>query len=212
MLDSPAALQRLSAAAGGGAHLLPMGTTAWEQRLAEASGLPLAVPDAATFARVNSKIYGRRLAARAACVRAGRLLRDRRRVRRDPGRLPAAGSAPAGLRIVVKDAYGVSGKGLVVLDSPVKRRQSAAHGATARRATGDQRLHVVVEEWLPKQCDLNYQVTIARDGRINLDFVKQALTENGVHKGHVMPPRADRRPARRDRGGWRDRGRPAPAR
>jgi hypothetical protein len=45
----------------------------------------------------------------------------------------------------------------------------------------------VVEEWLPKRCDLNYQLTIDRDGRVTLDFVKQALTEGGVHKGHVMP-------------------------
>ncbi len=44
-----------------------------------------------------------------------------------------------------------------------------------RRAarTGDDRIHVVVEEWLPKRCDLNYQITIARDGRAELDFVKQ---------------------------------------
>jgi hypothetical protein len=46
---------------------------------------------------------------------------------------------------------------------------------------------VVVEEWLPKRYELNYQVTVARDGTVSLNFVKQALTEHGVHKGHVMP-------------------------
>jgi hypothetical protein len=63
------------------------------------------------------------------------------------------------------------------------------HRAAERR--GDSRLHVVVEEWLAKRCDLNYQVTISRDGRVSLDFVKQAITESGVHKGHLMPPRLD---------------------
>jgi hypothetical protein len=59
-----------------------------------------------------------------------------------------------------------------------------------RRAerSGDPRLHVVAEEWLPKRYDLNYQVTVTRGGGVTLDFVKQALTDNGVHKGHIMPP------------------------
>ncbi|HEX6686253.1 MAG TPA: hypothetical protein VF062_26005 [Candidatus Limnocylindrales bacterium] len=188
VLDSPVALQQLTAAAADGAHLLPMGTTVWEQRLAETSGLPLAVPDAATFTRVNSKIYGRRLAAQAqvrcvpgACCEtvaefAATLDGYRRRLGTDR------------LRIVVKDAYGVSGKGLVVLDTPAKADQLVRMVQRRAERRSDPRLQVVVEEWLPKQCDLNYQVTISRDGRTSLDFVKQALTENGVHKGHLMPP------------------------
>jgi carbamoylphosphate synthase large subunit len=188
VLDSPVALQRLTAAAAGGAHLLPMGTTVWEQRLAEATGLPLAVPDAATFTRVNSKIYGRRLAAEAdvrcvpgaCCETVAEFVAtlEGYRSRLDTG----------GLRIVVKDAYGVSGKGLVVLDSPAKADQLVRMVQRRAERRADQRIEVVVEEWLPKRWDLNYQVTISRDGQTSLDFVKQALTENGVHKGHLMPP------------------------
>lgn len=188
VLESPIVLQRLAAAAASGAHLLPMGTTVWEQRLAEASGLPLAVPDAATFERVNSKIYGRRLAAEAkvrcvpgACCESvaefAATMRDYRR---------RLGSGE--LRVVVKDAYGVSGKGLVVLDGPAKVDQLERMVLRRAERRGDQRLEVVVEEWLPKRWDLNYQVTISRDGQVSLDFVKQAITENGVHKGHLMPP------------------------
>jgi hypothetical protein len=92
-----------------------------------------------------------------------------------------------GERVVVKDAYGVSGKGLVVLDAKV--RVSGVRKLVTRRAarSGDDRLHVVVERWLPKVFDLNYQFTVGRDGGVVFDFVKQALTEDGVHKGHLVP-------------------------
>lgn len=187
VLESPQALRRLAALAGDGARLLPMGTTVWEQRLAETSGLALAVPDAATFQRVNSKIYGRRLAERAgvkcvpgACCEtvedlAAILHAYRQRLTGE------------GFRVVVKDAYGVSGKGLVVFDEPGKADRLTRMVVRAAERRGDSRLHVVVEEWLPKRCDLNYQVTVSRDGQVSLDFVKQALTEHGVHKGHLMP-------------------------
>jgi hypothetical protein len=191
VLASPEALRRLAALAGDGARLLPMGATVWEQRLAETAGLPLAVPDAATFQRVNGKIYGRRLTEKAglkcvpgACCEtaeefAAVLDGYRSRLAEDD------------FRLVVKDSYGVSGKGLVVLDGPTKAdrlKRMVLRGAQRRE---EPRLHVVVEEWLPKRCDLNYQVTVSRDGQVNLDFVKQAHTEHGVHKGHLMPPELD---------------------
>lgn len=191
VLASPVALRRLAALAGDGARLLPMGATVWEQRLAETSGLALAVPDAATCQRVNSKIYGRRLAERAglkcvpgACCETV----DEFAAVLDGYRPRLAGD---GFRLVVKDAYGVSGKGLVVLDGVTKADRLKRMVRRTAQRRGEERLHVVVEEWLPKRCDLNYQVTVSRDGHVSLDFVKQALTEHGVHKGHLMPPELD---------------------
>jgi phosphoribosylaminoimidazole carboxylase (NCAIR synthetase) len=191
VLDSPVALRRLNELAADGAYLLPMGTSIWEQRLAEACRLPLAVPDAATFQRVNSKIYGRRLAARAGlrcvpgdcCETVEEFVATLGRYRRRLG--------DGGFRIVVKDAYGVSGKGLVVIDDVAKADRLTRMVLRGAERRADPRLYVVVEEWLPKRCDLNYQVTVSRDGQITLDFVKQALTDNGVHLGHLMPPELD---------------------
>jgi hypothetical protein len=56
----------------------------------------------------------------------------------------------------------------------------------ARRA-GDDRVGLVVEEWVAKRADLNYQFTVGRDSRVHVDFVKEALTEGGVHRGHRIP-------------------------
>lgn len=60
-----------------------------------------------------------------------------------------------------------------------------------RRAerTGDDRLAVVVEVWADKAADLNYHLTVGRDGSVRFDFVKEALTAGGVHKGHRFPAR-----------------------
>jgi hypothetical protein len=180
VLASPAVLRRLADLGRAGALLVPMGTTDAEQKLADAAALPLAGPDAATYERVNSKIYGRRMVERLG-------------LRPVPGHccetVAEFASVLAGIElpVVVKDAYGVSGKGLVVLDSPAKAGRLAAMVQRRARGSGDDRLAVVVESWLPKRYDLNYQVTICRDGTVTLDFVKRAVTAGGVHQGHLDP-------------------------
>ncbi|TDB82792.1 ATP-grasp domain-containing protein [Micromonospora sp. KC721] len=185
-LDSPVLLDQLRRLGGDGAHLLPMGTTSDEEELARRCGIPLAGPGAPVVERVNSKVYGRRLTDAAglrpvpgACCETRQELTDV--LARYQGRLES------GQPLVVKDAYGVSGKGLLVLDNPTRAAQLLRMVDRRAARTGDDRMQVVVEEWLPKRCDLNYQITIGRDGRAALDFVKQALTAQGVHQGHLMP-------------------------
>ncbi|MFY1701264.1 hypothetical protein ACN28G_05945 [Micromonospora sp. WMMA1923] len=196
LLDSPADLRHLARLGQDGARLLPMGVSVAEQKLAEVAGLPLAVGDAAVFEAVNSKIYSRRIAAElglrpvpGTCVEsvgelAGALSAYR-------GDLPTDGGT--GGALVVKDAYGVSGKGLVVLDSAAKADRLLTMVTRRARRTGDDRLAVVVERWLPRAADLNYQLTIGRTGGVSLDFVKRAHTRGGVHQGHTFP--ADLGPA-----------------
>jgi Pre ATP-grasp domain/Carbamoyl-phosphate synthase L chain, ATP binding domain len=190
VLASPELRRRLTELGRAGARLLPMGASRLEQQVAEVCGLALAVPDAATFERVNSKIYGRRLVDSAGlrpvpgeCCESVAELADALRRRE--------GALAAGRQVVVKDAYGVSGKGMMLLDSTARARRLLSMAERRAARSGDGRLEVVVEDWLPKRFDLNYQVTVDRDGRVALDFVKQALTERGVHKGHVMPPDLD---------------------
>ncbi len=184
VLDSPRLMARLRRLADDGAYLMTMGNSLLEQRISELTGLRPAVPDAATYERVNSKIYSRRLTEELG-------------LREIPGyccetvaELHQAldeGLADGG-PVIVKDAYGVSGRGLVVLDS--RRKADRLMRMVDRRAnsTGDDSVHVVVERFLAKRFDLNYQFTIERGGRVRLDFVKEAMTAGGVHLGHIMPP------------------------
>ncbi|MEU3626933.1 ATP-grasp domain-containing protein [Amycolatopsis coloradensis] len=183
ILSSPGLVRYLRGLADRGAYLMPMGTARDEQKIAETTGLRLAVPDAATFERVNSKIYSRRLAAESGLrVIPGHCCETVAELR------TALADEPTPQRpLIVKDAYGVSGKGLLVLASAAKARRLLRMVERRAQATGDDSIHVVVEDFLPKRFDLNYQFTLSRDGAVGLDFVKEALTVQGVHKGHIMP-------------------------
>ncbi len=188
-LRSPLLIKRLrSLAAGRNTHLLPVGVSHLEERLAAVTGLPLAVPRAVVFKRVNSKIYSRALGERLGLRSIpGQAVSDVAELRRLDRAL--LGALDRGERLVVKEALGVSGKGLVRVDS--SRRLEQLTGLLDRRAqrSGDTRLDLVVETWIDKRCDLNYQFVVARDGTVTFDFVKEAVTEAGVHKGHRMPAR-----------------------
>ncbi|MEI5527098.1 ATP-grasp domain-containing protein [Streptomyces brasiliscabiei] len=187
-LEDPAVLRELGRLGARGAVLAAHGVGELEERLAERAGIALAAPPAAVCKAVNSKIYSRRLA-------------DELGIRQTRGwtcgslaELDAAVEAARplladGRRVVLKDAFGVSGKGIEVVAD--ERRLDRLHRMIRGRArkAGDDRVGLVLEEWVAKRADLNYQFTLARDGRVHVDFVKEALTEGGVHLGHRMPAR-----------------------
>lgn len=183
VLDDPALLATLTGLAAGGARLVAHGVSELEELLAAKTGLPLG-PDAATCKAVNSKVYSRRIAdelglrqpAGWGCATTGELA---------AAAAGAAGLLRAGRRVVVKEAFGVSGKGIAVVDS--ERRLDRLCRLIGRG--GPERIAFVVEEWVAKVADLNYQFTIGRDGAVRFDFVKEAITESGVHKGHRIPAR-----------------------
>lgn len=185
-LADPALLADLSGLAAQGCRIAAHGVSAQEEVLAAATGLGVAAPSAVTCKAVNSKVYSRRVADELglrqprgwACATLAEL-----------GAAFAAAAGDEGRRYVVKEAFGVSGKGIAVLES--KRRGERILAMVTRQAerTGHDAVSFVVEEWVAKQGDLNYQFTVARDGTTHFDFVKEQLTEGGVHKGHRMPAR-----------------------
>ncbi|MFE5189450.1 ATP-grasp domain-containing protein [Streptomyces sp. NPDC056628] len=194
-LADPGLLHTLSALAAGGARLTGHGVSTVEEELSERTGLALAAPSAAVCKRVNSKVYSRRLADELGIRQARGWACETLPELADA--VAAAGELlAAGRRVVVKDAFGVSGKGIVVLDSGKRLARLHRMAVTqAERAAGggEPRTALVVEEWVAKRADLNYQFTVGRDGSTHFDFVKELLTENGVHKGHRMPARLTER-------------------
>lgn len=187
-LHDPSLINDLARLAGRGAALLPHGVSQAEEHLAAAAGLALAAPPAEICKAVNSKVYSRRLA-------------DRLGLRQPPGH--ACDSAQtwaqavdwahtriaAGARIGIKDAFGVSGKGIALVDDEGRLGKLDRMVTGRLRRAGADTLGLVVEEWVPKATDLNYQFTVGRDGSVRFDFVKEAVTEHGTHKGHRMPAR-----------------------
>jgi carbamoylphosphate synthase large subunit len=168
------------------ARLWPHGVSGPEEQLAELTGLALGTPTAAVCKKVNSKIYSRMVADEVGLRQpAGWPCRTMAELSAatEQGRAWLA----QGRTVVVKDAYGVSGKGVMVVRD--ERTLDHVHRMIARRAarSGRDDVALVVEEWVAKDIDLNYQFTVGRDGGVRFDFVKEALTENGVHQGHRMP-------------------------
>ncbi|MFD8546238.1 hypothetical protein [Streptomyces sp. NPDC059649] len=186
-LADDALIATLGELAGRGALLAPHGVSAPEEELAARSGIPLAAPPAPLCKAVNSKVYSRR-AADAAGLRQPRGWASETLEELDTVMAHAAELCESGVRLMVKEAYGVSGKGIAVVDS--RRRLDRLHTVIVRgaRAAGSDRAAFVIEELVAKERDLNYQITVGRDGTVRLDFVKEALTEGGVHKGHRFPP------------------------
>lgn len=187
-LADPALLDRLRALGAAGARLLPHGVSADEERLAAATGLTVAGAGAATAKAVNGKVYSRRLADELGirqargweCETVDEFAAAARR---------AAAVLDAGGRIGVKDAYGVSGKGIAVLDRTDRLDRLVRAAARRAERTGDDRIALVVEEWADKRTDLAVHATLHRDGGVRVDFVKESLIENGVSRGHRMPAR-----------------------
>ncbi|MGW0845433.1 preATP grasp domain-containing protein [Streptomyces sp. NPDC002787] len=188
VLADPALLGTLRGLAADGARLSPHGVSVLEEELSSVTGMALAAPGAELCKAVNSKIYSRRVAdelgvrqpAGWTCESVEELAEalDRARELHAQGR-----------RTVVKEAFGVSGKGIVVLES--ERWMDRVLRMVRQRVerSGRPRIAFVVEEWVPHQGDLNYQFTVGRDGSVHFDFVKRAVTEGGVHKGHRFPAR-----------------------
>lgn len=187
-LRSPRLLAALRSLAANGAYLLPHGMSLPEQRLCELTGLAPALPAVPVVKAVNSKIYSRRVATELGlpqavgweCESVAELAAAAKE---------AARVVEAGHRVGVKDAYGVSGKGIMVVEDTHRLDQLVRMVTRRAQRSGDQRLALVIEVWADKALDLNYHFTVARDGTVRFDFVKEALTENGVHKGHRFPAR-----------------------
>lgn len=191
-LGSPDLLDLLRGEASRGARLAPHGYSPDEARLCEATGLLRPMADPGTAKRVNGKVFSRRLCAELGiaqphgweCETLDELLglADAIREHIDSGRT-----------VGFKASYGVSGKGIMVCDQ--RRLFDHLLRLLTRRAekSGDRRIEAVIESWQDKETDLNYHFTVGEDGTVGFDFALEAITENGTHRGHLLPERQPER-------------------
>lgn len=171
--------------AASGSVLVSHSVSELEASLATAAGIEIAAPTAEICKRVNGKVYSRGLA-------------DSQGIRQPRGVAtetiddwPAAIESARmhlkdGRSVVLKEAYGVSGKGLSIVSSE-SRLERVASMIALRAERNQGRALFSIEEWIDKDVDLNYQFTIGRDGNFHFDFVKMAAAARGVHLGHSYP-------------------------
>lgn len=179
---------RVARVAGVYAYLIPHGLSAEEEELADRCGLRVAVAPARVCKVVNSKVYSRRLAEELGLRQPQgwvcESLTELATVLRQARDLLARGR-----RVVVKDAYGVSGKGMVVVEQPRRLDQLHRMVASAAATRGTDRVNLVVEEWVDLQGELAYQFTLSRDGTVHFDHIGEAIISGGAHQGNRMPAR-----------------------
>ena len=166
-------------------YLLPFGKTRLEEEIAAKTGVKTLGPPARVVAYVNSKIYSRKLSTELGlktipgceCESPEDL---------EEGFRGLKAILDEGRKLVLKEAMGVSGKGLVVIDSEAKFQQLTT--LLKRRAKPGTRYYFVLEVWIDKERDINYQIFISASGEVRLLAIKEIVTQNGVHLGHRFPP------------------------
>jgi Pre ATP-grasp domain/Carbamoyl-phosphate synthase L chain, ATP binding domain len=168
----------------GSCYLLPYAKTKMEEKISDQTGLKSLGPSATICERVNSKIYSRRIS-------------NELRLRTVPGTecesIAAleerferfAAQINERRSVVLKEAMGVSGKGLYVADTNAKLQQIIR--LIKRKAKPEDKVAFVMEVWIDKLKDINYQIFISPSGETRLLAIKEIVTRDGVHHGHRFP-------------------------
>jgi hypothetical protein len=87
--------------------------------------------------------------------------------------------------LVLKEAMGVSGRGISVIETPARMEKLLQF---LKRSSGAKpRVDFVLEKWIDKERDVNYQISISPNGQVKLINIKEAITYGGVHAGHRWP-------------------------
>jgi biotin carboxylase len=166
-------------------YLLAYGNTPLEEEVSRTWGIPLLGPRGDVCAKVNSKIFSRKLSRRLGfltvpgfeCESFEELEEAFRQMRP---------TVSEGRRIVLKEAMGVSGKGLLVIEQPAKMDQVL--DLFRRQHKPGRKYAFVVEEWIDKKKDINYQVLIPASGDVQFLAIKESFARGAVHAGHRCPP------------------------
>ncbi|BFH11912.1 peptide ligase PGM1-related protein [Paenibacillus melissococcoides] len=150
--------------------------------LARRYGVAARLPAADIAARVNSKAYSHRLAARLGWNPPGHLAEDADEAMRIGTEL----LRQAG-KLVLKDPYGVSGSGNLAVDSaPLLERLI---GYIRDRQRAGKRVQLLLEPWLKKELDFSCHLQIKPDGAVSLLGVQQMANRGHNYGGsHAAEP------------------------
>ncbi|CAM4262386.1 hypothetical protein BAMA_04610 [Bacillus manliponensis] len=165
--------------------LLPYGTSQLEEEISIRTSIPLTTPKANVCQEVNSKLYSWELSEkfelRQVTGTVSRSLDELegnyKKIRKQLGEKP----------LVLKDSMGVSGKGMVLIDSENKFNSIMNLLRRSSKKKGHTNIEMLLESWIEKERDLNYQFLIDRKGNVTFTSVREALVYKGVHLGHKLP-------------------------
>lgn len=176
-LRSPELRSRLAARQD--LELAPFAVTPGARDFADAMRIGFSAPDLATVVRVNAKSYSLDLRRRLELGDVGVLVED-------PAELVEVGSGLlGGGPILVKDEFGVSGKGNQYVDSPAVLERLGAYAA--RQVAKGSYVRFVVEPLLQKRLDFSCQLHVDVHGAVTVRSV-QELRNVGLAFGASFTP------------------------
>ncbi|GIQ69322.1 ATP-grasp domain-containing protein [Xylanibacillus composti] len=180
---APSAVRRWAEAGDG--FLLPHGVSVWEEALAEDWHIPLAAPRTSVTREVNSKLFSRELCEQLGIPQVpGRTVRTLSELESAFAELaPHLAEGP----LVLKEGMGVSGKGMLRIDSAAKFQQVLRMLRQSAVRQGTEHTEFVLEQWIDNAQDLNVQFLVSRDGQVRQVTILTALVQNGTHLGHMSP-------------------------
>ncbi|GAB7046441.1 hypothetical protein [Catenuloplanes indicus] len=167
ILTDPEAL----AVVAGSAAVAPYAVLPATAALATATGHTGSLPPVATVARVNSKAFSDDLVHRLGLPGAGRVVASTAELRRAVEEI----GGPA----MVKDPYGVGGRGILEIRSPAVLE--TVIGFLQRQA--GRRTELVVQPRWPKRADLSGYVRISRAGQVTPIGIQVAHHQGLSHTG-----------------------------
>ncbi|RCW43493.1 peptide ligase PGM1-related protein [Paenibacillus prosopidis] len=188
VLRDAALLERLSriGTAANDTVFVPYAVTNREQMIAAASGLRLIGGPAEASAVINDKVHSRELAARLGLrVTSGRICSSADEMMEAYYALRFEGYR----KVVLKQPYNASGKGMFVADS--EDRFSAWVRRMERMAKRSGETRWLVEGWLEPREDWNAQLWIGPSGETELFSVTRQLVNGTVYNGSEFATAAD---------------------
>ncbi len=162
--------------------LICFGNDAWTEELASKRGLALFGGDARSSLLCNNKVVVRRW-----CRQLGLLLPEGRACRSSGEILDTAAVLLKRFdRVVVKEPYGISGKGMVVVSDAARLgRLCRAMDVMSR---SDRTPELLVEGWYDKCATHNAQYMILPDGRIRFLGASEQILRGQRYEGNYFHP------------------------
>lgn len=165
--------------------IMTHGTSSSEEILSAITKIPLATPLSSIFEKVNSKIFSRILCEKSnICqVQGGTALCLEELERLFVSMKNILKYSP----LVLKESMGVSGKGQVIINDNKRFEQLLRSLYKSAEKRGHSKIEMILEQWVPKIQDINYQFYIDKDGVIGGAKILSALVKNSTHLGHLYP-------------------------
>ena len=168
----------------GNVYFIPYAVTGLEEEIALRCGLNLVGAPSHISALVNDKIFSRKISEQLGlAVCAGRVCNTVEEVRATYCQLTQA--SPSFKRVVIKEPYGASGKGLHLVEDDSRLQALLARLSRLSKSKPDAAW--LVEGWYDKARDINYQIFITEKGQVEVFSIKQQILKGTVYLGSKIP-------------------------